>query len=217
MDEFLSEKEQIEQIRNWWRENGWYLIGGMALAALGYLGWNQYQAYRDNRAEQASALYVRLQQTVEDDREGADELLAQLINEYPASAYADQARLLMASKQLISDPGQAATYLRTVMEDSRDPGLAFIARLRLARVLTYQQSYDAALEVLDVAEPGEFAARVSELKGDVYAAMGDNEAARSAYSDALGAAGTQSLDRNFVQMKLNDLPLANGPAAATEG
>jgi predicted negative regulator of RcsB-dependent stress response len=217
VDEFLTEKEQIEQIRNWWRENGWYLIGGMALAAVGYLGWNQYQAYRDNRAEQASSLFVRLQQTVEDDRAGADELLAQLIGEFPSSAYADQARLLMASKQLISDPNQAATYLREVMEDSRDPGLAFIARLRLARVLAYQQSYDAALEVLDVAEPGEFAARVSELKGDVYAAMGNSEAARSAYSDALSAAGTQSLDRNFVQMKLNDLPLAPDAAAATEG
>ena len=34
MDEFLSEKEQIDQIRGWWRENGWYLIGGVALVLL---------------------------------------------------------------------------------------------------------------------------------------------------------------------------------------
>ena len=41
MDEFLSEKEQIEQIREWWRENGWYLIGGVAIGVLGLLGWNR--------------------------------------------------------------------------------------------------------------------------------------------------------------------------------
>lgn len=217
MDEYLSEKEQIEQIRNWWRENGWYLIGGMALAALGYLGYNQYREYQDRRAVQASALYTRLQQAIDDERPGTEELLADLVAEYPSSAYADQARLLMASKLVISDTEKAAANLRAVMEGSKDPGLALIARLRLARVLAYQENYAEALAVLDVAEPGEFAARLSELKGDVYAAMGDTEAARSAYSQALNAAGTESLDRNFVQMKLNDLPLPSTASSPAEG
>ena len=51
MDEFLSEKEQIDQIREWWRENGWYLIGGVALGVLVLLGWNRFNAYQDARQQ----------------------------------------------------------------------------------------------------------------------------------------------------------------------
>lgn len=217
MDEYLSEKEQIERIRQWWRENGWYLLGGMAVAALGYVGYNQYREYQNNRAEQAAVLYTRLQQAIEDDRPGADDVLAELEREYPSSAYADQARLLMARKLLISDTAQAVANLREVMENSKDPGLALIARLRLARVLTYQESYAEALEVLEVDDAGDFAARLNELKGDIYAAMGDTEAARTAYTQALTAAGAENLNRNFVQMKLNDLPLPKVQLAPAEG
>ena len=44
MNEYRTEKEQLELFREWWREYGWYLVGGVAFAALGYFGWNQYQA-----------------------------------------------------------------------------------------------------------------------------------------------------------------------------
>jgi predicted negative regulator of RcsB-dependent stress response len=80
-----------------------------------------------------------------------------------------------------------------------------VARLRLARVLIYRENYQEALQLLEVEDPGEFAARLNELKGDVHAAMGDVEAARSAYAQALTAPGAESVDRNFVQMKLNSL------------
>ena len=52
MNEFLSEREQLEVFRQWWRENGWYLVGGAGVALLGYFGWNQYQAREQAVAEQ---------------------------------------------------------------------------------------------------------------------------------------------------------------------
>ena len=55
VDEYLSEKEQIEAIRRWWRENGWYLVGGVAIATLAYVGYGQYQDYRDRRNEEAAS------------------------------------------------------------------------------------------------------------------------------------------------------------------
>jgi predicted negative regulator of RcsB-dependent stress response len=217
VDEFLTEKEQIEQIRRWWQENGWYLLGGIAIAVLGYVGYYQYQAYRDARAEQAAALYAQLQETLEDDRGRGEELLGQLRADYPDSPYTHQASLLLASELLISDPARATQELRYVMENSSDPGLAFIARLRLARVLTYRESYQEALEVLDVPDPGEFAARLNEIKGDVHAALGEIDAARSAYTQALTAPGSESVDRNFVQMKLNGLGASPSAPAQPEG
>ncbi|HEY8520851.1 MAG TPA: tetratricopeptide repeat protein [Gammaproteobacteria bacterium] len=215
MDEYLSEKEQIERIRTWWRENGWYLIGGAALGALALFGWNQYQAYQMRRAEEAGTLYQSLAAAVEDDDETrATELLEQLRAEHPSSAYADQAGLLVAKlRQQSADTEGAVRELRYVMENSRDPDLALIARLRLARLLAYRQQYEEALALLREVDPGQFAGRFSEVEGDIHYAQGNLDAARSAYLEALNAPGSQVLDRNLLQMKLNELESAAGDDA----
>ena len=44
------------------------------------------------------------------------------------------------------------------------------------------------------------------MKGDIQAALGHVEEARAAYLAAMVADGSELLDRNFLQMKLNDLP-----------
>ena len=91
-----------------------------------------------------------------------------------------------------------------------------IARLRLARVLSYREKYDDALKTLKVDKPGKFAGRVNEVRGDIEAARGNVEEARKAYLEAMVADGSELLDRNFVQMKLNDLPgAAATPASAS--
>ena len=211
MDEYLSEKEQIERLREWWRENGWYLISGVALGALLLFGWNQYQAYQNREAEGAGALYQSLKVAVEGSKtEEATALLNQLREEHPASAYTDQAGLLIARMLLITSPERAAAELRFVMDTTDDRELAMVARLRLARVLAYREQYDEALQLLNVEDPGQFAGRLNEVKGDIYVARGETEAARVAYLSALTASGAEVLDRNFLQMKLNDLP---GPAS----
>lgn len=205
MDEFLSEKEQVEQLRRWWQEYGWYLVGGMAVSAAGYFGWNEYQAREQALAENAASLYITLQAAVEDDSQDADQILEQLRTEYADSPYTDQAGLLMARDYLISDPVRATEELRRVMESSSDEELALIARLRLARVLAYREAYGEAMDILAISEPGQFEARISEIKGDIHVALGETDAAREAYEVALTGLGSQGLDRNFVQMKLNDL------------
>jgi predicted negative regulator of RcsB-dependent stress response len=44
VDDLLSEKEQIEQMRSWWSEYGNYVIGGIVIGAGLLFGINQYQA-----------------------------------------------------------------------------------------------------------------------------------------------------------------------------
>lgn len=206
MDENLSEKEQIELIRRWWQENRWFLIGGAAIVGLGYYGWQQYQAYQQRVAEEAGALYYELRAAVgDDDRERTDELLARLAADFASSGYLDQARLLVAADNLVRDPQRSIAELTAVMEQSRDDGIATIARLRLARVLAYDEQYQQALDVLNVSDAGEFGPIFSELRGDVHAAMGNVEAAVSAYTDALLASGNGTVDAEFLQLKLNEL------------
>ena len=206
MDDYLSEKEQIQRLKDWWQEYGWYLIGGMALSAIGLFAWNQYHSYERGRAVQASALYQSLQQAVDNDKgDEAAGILTQLREDYASSPYTDQASLLVAREELISSPDKAAADLRYVMQNSKDRQLALIARLRLARVLAYQKKYKQALALLDVADPGQFAARLQTIKGDINAALGNVDAARAAYTQALVAPGADLLNRNLVQMKLNHL------------
>ncbi len=210
MDEFLSEKEQLEQIREWWRENGWYLIGGLALGVLILFGWNRFNSYEDAQGEAASELFVELRQAIEDDAPGdARSLLAQLRESYPGSPYTDQAGLVVAVIRM--DAGQmsgASDELRYVMEETSDPELSLIARLRLARVLAQQEEYDEALATLDV-ESGGFSGRYSEVLGVIHVELGDLVSARAAYTAALITEESNLVDRNLVQMKLEELSSPN--------
>jgi len=207
VDEYLSEKEQIERIRQWWSENGWFLIGGAAVAGVLYFGWNQYQAARLRTAEEAAAIFLELRQHVaDDDRQLADEKLAELESEHPSSGYLDQARLLVASDNLIRDTDRAIREIEAVVNQSEDEGMVRIARTRLARVLAYDEQYDRALEVLNVADAGEFEPLFSEIRGDIHAARGDTEAAISAYTNAMTFSGGGTVvNVELIQLKLNDL------------
>ena len=207
MDENLTDNERVEQLRLFWRENGWFLIGGVALGALLLFGWNQYTAYRDHRAEEAGTLYQTVKQATDaKDVVQATTALTRMRSEFPGSAYTSQAGLLVAGALVVSAPERASEELTYVMQHTKDPELAMIARLRLARVLAYREKYDDALKTIDVAKPGKFSGRINEVKGDIEAARGNVEEARRAYLAAMVADGAELLDRNFLQMKLNDLP-----------
>jgi predicted negative regulator of RcsB-dependent stress response len=206
VDEYLSEKEQIEQLKQWWHDYGWYLLGGAALALAGLFGYNQYRAYQEGVVEEQAALYQELREALEDDdRQVADNLLARLASEHGGSAYLDQARMLVAEDNLIRDTDRAISELEAVVAQTQDASMVNIARLRLARVLAYDEQYERALTVLNVADSGEFEARFSEVRGDIHSATGNLEAAMSAYTEALLGSATGGINRDVLQLKLNDL------------
>ena len=215
MDDYLSDKEQVERLRQWWRENGWFLIGGAALGLLGIYGYNQFFAYQDRQSEAAAAVYAEIRQQAEGgDSAAAVARFDDMRAEFPEHAYTHQAALLLASEQIVTAPDEAAEQLRFAMEQADDLELAMVARLRLARLLAYREQHAEALALLDVGEPGLFAGRIAEIKGDIPAARGEADAARSAYLEAMVASGAELLDRSYLQMKLADLPGATPPPSA---
>ena len=220
VDEYLSEKEQIQQLRNWWAENGWYVVGGLALGVVLLVGVNRYQAYRIDRAEAAAELYQSVVDSVaEQDVDQAHALLERLRGDYGGTAYVDQAGLLVARLHMdTNDPARAGEELRLVVENSDDSQLSRVARLRLARVLAYEERFDEALQVLDAdPDPDYFGPRYDEVRGDIHVARGQTQQARAAYAQALALKGDQALiDRDFVQMKLDSLPNDDGLDSAMQ-
>lgn len=216
MDDYLSDKEQLERLRQWWRENGWFLIGGAALGLLGIYGYNQYFAYKDRQSEAAYVVYEEISREIEDgDLADAEARLTTMRGEFPAHVYTLQAALLVAGNQVVTAPDSAIEKLRYVMDESDDPELSMVARLRLARVLAYRERHQEALALLDVPNPGQFAGRIAEIRGDIHAALGETDAARSAYLEAMVASGAELLDRSFLQMKLADLSSRPAERSAT--
>jgi predicted negative regulator of RcsB-dependent stress response len=59
------------------------------------------------------------------------------------------------------------------MNDSKDSELRHVARLRLARVQIDQGKPDDAISTLAAAEPGRFAVRYHEVRGDALYAKND--------------------------------------------
>ena len=81
-----------------------------------------------------------------------------------------------------------------------------LVALRNARVQLAKGNAEAALKQLDQVAKGDFSALASELRGDTFASLGRADDARAAYTDALSHLDPQSPNRDFVEMKLNDLP-----------
>lgn len=209
MDELLSEKEQIEQIRDWWKENGTYVIAGILIGVGGIFGFNQWKSSQIETRMVASTLFEAIAEEVAENRlEPAEALAADMYAEYSTSIYADQARLAMA--RLYMDQGRdedAADTLRKLMSEGANADMQLIGRLRLAKILLYQGRPAEVLPLLDGHTDSGFAARYFEAIGDAHVALGDYERAEAAYLAALSdPRASQLIDTALVQMKISDLP-----------
>jgi predicted negative regulator of RcsB-dependent stress response len=214
VDELLSEKEQIERMRTWWSEYGAYVIGGVVLGAAILFGFNHYQTGQVEAQVAASVLYDDLtEQIVAGDLEAAEATSTAITGQHAGSSYAAQSHLAMA--RLYMDKNRdldAAASLRTLLDmDGYEP-FKSVARLRLAKVLLYQDQPEEVLTLLEGQGTGAFASRYAEVRGDAYVALGRFHEARSAYEAAL-MEQLPVIDQALVQLKLLDLPEQDAQAA----
>ena len=215
----LSEKEQIEAIRDWWRDNGNYVIAGIVVGIVTIFGWKQYQASVLDEQVEASILFEEVMgATGRGNMDAAVSAADELFAEHDGTGYAAQARLALA--RLYMDNGRdvdAANALRAVIENNSGEALEMVARLRLAKVLLYQDKAQDVVDLLDGQPDSAFSARFSEALGDAYFALGEYAQAEAAYLEALNDdPAAPTVDRNLVQLKINDLPSLNEVSAEPE-
>ena len=191
MDEFESEDQQIEAIKKWWKENGASLILGLGIGVAALLGWREYLSYQTNHSAEASDLYQAVQTQVMNNRlDDAHIGKADLIRtEYSDTPYAALTSMAQAKYEYEKgDVESALMHLRWASDNSTEPDVQHVARLRLARILIAQNQLDEAETILLAAYPAGFTVGYEELKGDLYVARGEIAPARVAYDKAINAA-----------------------------
>lgn len=205
----IDDEEQLELLKQWWRENWIALVAGLGIGVGAIGGWEGYQRWNNGRAETASQMYEDLKKAYTESRpEDAGKLLDGLMADYATTPYASVAALRAA--QVSASAGeleQAAQRLAWVIEHADDAGLVQLAKLRRARVLFAQAQHDPALALL-AGDAGSFGSLYEELRGDILLAKGDRAAARAAYEKALAAADDAAINRSLLEQKLDDLAVA---------
>lgn len=223
MAEHHADQEQIEALRRWWKQYGAGLALALVVGVGGWFGWQQWQQAGEGRAQAASLVYEEMMSAIADtpvEQLTADRLATvtdragQLKAEYGDTQYGALAGLMLARLAVArEDLEAAAAELQSVMTQSDDPDLALLARLRLVRVRTAQERYDAALELAAAEVPAAIAAEFAEARGDIHRLRGDLEAAREAYQEAVDAAGEGSgMLAELLRIKLDQVQ-----PAATSG
>lgn len=211
MAELRTDEEQVEAIKQWWKNNGNSLLIGIGAALAMVFGWQSWQNHQAQQRTEAANQFVALMNAFGAQDESSADTVAfvakTLRDDHPDSVYAVYANLMLARVQLMqnSNAEGAVASLQWALGKAADTQpLALVVRSRLARAQLAVQDYGAALATLDGADSSDaFAAMFAELRGDILLAKGDQSGAREAYLAARKQGeGNRS---SMLELKLADL------------
>lgn len=217
MAEMRTEEEQVQAIKDWWKNNGSSLLIGIAAALAIVFGWQAWQNHQMQQRTEAASQFADLINAYSDE---SDENRAETVayvaetlrEEYSDSAFAIYGMLMLARQQMMeqADVEAAIESLSWAQEKAGESGpLALVIRNRLARARFAAEQYDEALATIEkVDDAGSFSAIFTELKGDILLAQGDRDGARDAY---LAAREQNQQGRSgILELKLSDLGVGEG-------
>lgn len=198
IDDLLDEHEQSERVRNWLKNNGAGLIGGIALGLAVIFGWQWWQKHQVQQSVQANMAYQAVLDSLgAADLDKAKAAVAKL-QDGNAHVYADLAAMRLAQAQV--DAGKEDAAIATLRGTKADASLQPLVDLRLARLLTATGKGEEALKIL-----GEASDSASlEARADALMALGKRDEARDLYLKALTGMDVASPQRRLVELKLTD-------------
>src|SRR5215472_12370955 len=160
LDDYLSEREQVDKIREFFKENGAWMLFTLAAVTFGFSGWKWWQRHQDAQGQAAAARYQQVLDALSrEDLGAADKIQQGLRADFAKSPYSDQGDLALARANVEDGHlADAEQHLMTVMNSSPDDALRLVARLRLARVQIAADQPKDALKTLSGTEPKGFAA-----------------------------------------------------------
>lgn len=207
MDSFLTEQQQIELFKQWWKKNGKLVILLAVFAIVVNVGWQVWRHHREKVLAHASDHFEWLLDGVVSNNPLVVQTQTRyILKRYPHTPYALLAALTQARQAVYDNdlPG-AEEKLLWVMDHANNKALKQVARLRAARVILAENKADKALALLNTVDDANYYPAIEALKGDIYLAMGQREEARDAYKKAVQSLSDQDTTQPLLQMKLDDL------------
>ncbi|WP_118776278.1 YfgM family protein [Haemophilus haemolyticus] len=200
----IEEEQEINQLKDWWKENGKTIIVAFILGVGGMFGWRYWQAHQAEKIAQASAQYDALIYSAQQDEQAKKANIEQFVQANSKTAYAVFAFLDEAKKATEKqDFAVAEANLNQALTQSQDEVLTSIVALRLSAVQFQLGQLDNALTTLNQVKGESFNARKAILTGDIQVAKGDKVAAKNSFEQAQQS-GSQ-LEQQMAKMKLNNL------------
>ncbi|AQW57563.1 YfgM family protein [Vibrio owensii] len=202
MELYDTEEQQVEAIKDWWKENGKAVIIGAVVGLGGLFGWRYYQNSVIQASEAASQSYTTVMNALQTKGADAQADIQAFIDSNEVKEYSVLAALQLAKVQVdAKDLSAALEQLKWAQSNTKDAALSPLISYRIARIEAEMGNFDAANAELDKVTDAAWTGRIAEQRGDIALRQGDKEAAYAAYTEAQQAADASPT----LQMKLDDL------------
>lgn len=207
MSIYMTESEQIELVKKWWKRYSSIVTVALSLILLSISGYKYWNWHQEKITEQASNAYEHLMLAFSNqDNKQISRYANELVTNYGSTVYADSARLTLAKLDVMHEKyKEAREELAYVANHSKMKALVDVARIRLARLMVLEKSYDNAIDELNQVKDPIYAPVVNELKGDIYSEKGQYQEAVTFYHKAIDEVQKNGMGNLFLEMKSNEL------------
>ena len=205
MSDYLTDEEQVERLKNLWRDWGITIVVALLLGIGGTVGWDYYKIYQANRAQSAADLYVNFMEA-----SALGEPVAQIEQElgtkHGDSAY--YAFVLLREAKTAVDAGNsfdAHANLTKAFDVAAGTSIGDLVALRKAKVEFELGQMEAVLATLQHIETAGYRWQALMLKGDVHFQDDELDAARDAYQAAKDQL-PKGIESDAIGMRLASVP-----------
>lgn len=203
MEIYSTEEQQVDAIKQFWKDYGTSIVVGTVVGLGGLYGWNTYSDMNVTASEEASESF----QSIVAQSTNPAALLTQadrFAAEHSQQGYQALLELMVAKSAVeAGDLAKAEASFTKVIAAQPGSGLTMVAMIRLARIQAEQNNLGMALATLDQVTDNAFASQREELKGDFLVRQGDLDKAKLAYQTAVDNGG--ALVSPALTMKLDNL------------
>ncbi|AZG72598.1 tetratricopeptide repeat protein [Shewanella livingstonensis] len=203
MEIYSTEEQQVDAIKQFWKDYGTSIVVGAVVGLGGLYGWNTYSDMKVTAAEKASESF----QSIVTQSANPAALLVQAESftaEHDQQGYQALLELMVAKSAVeAGDLAKAEASFTKIIAAQPGSGLGMVAMIRLARIQAEQNNLGMALATLEQVTDKAFASQREELKGDFLVRQGDLDKAKSAYQAAVDNGG--ALASPALTMKLDNL------------
>lgn len=209
MSVYMTEDEQLEVIKKWWKRYGNLVTIFISLVLLCIAGYRYWYWHQEKVKAQASNAYEHMMVAFSNhDIKSVRSYASELIKDYNNTVYSDVAHMTLAKVYIEKNKlEQAKSELQIVATNSQMRPLKQIAKIRIARILASGKEYANALTELSIIDDTTYLPVINELKGDIYGATGQYQNAINAYRLAITAVKSNGMGNLFLEMKTNELAI----------